>query len=162
MSNNPPVVILMSSESDSEILKHAEAMLTEFGIAHESQIFHIDREAKEAVDFISKAEARGVEVLIASAGGAPHLAGITAAHTVLPVLSVPIESPSAKGLDLLFSSVQTPGEIPVGTLAIGTAGAKNAALLAVAILATSRPALRNKLRQFRASQAKKVLADKLP
>jgi 5-(carboxyamino)imidazole ribonucleotide mutase len=103
-----------------------------------------------------------VEVVIAAAGGAAHLAGVVAAHTLVPVLGVPIESQSLKGLDSLLAMVQMPGGIPVGTLAIGKPGAVNAALLALAILANSRPELREKLRQFRQTQAKKVLAEKLP
>ncbi|MFZ2641283.1 MAG: 5-(carboxyamino)imidazole ribonucleotide mutase, partial [Verrucomicrobiia bacterium] len=112
--------------------------------------------------FISTAEQRGVEVVIAAAGGAAHLAGVAAAHTVLPVLGVPMETKSLGGLDSLLSTVQMPGGIPVGTLAIGSAGAKNAALLAIAILANSRPELREKLKAYRKKQAEKVLAEKLP
>ena len=108
------------------------------------------------------AEARGIEVLIAAAGGAAHLAGVVAAHTLLPVLGVPMESASLKGLDSLLSTVQMPGGIPVGTLAIGKPGATNAALLAVAILAGKRPELRQKLRAFREEQTAKVLKETLP
>ena len=111
---------------------------------------------------MSQAEGRGIEVVIAAAGGAAHLAGVCAAHTLLPVLGVPMESASLKGLDSLLSTVQMPAGIPVGTLAIGGAGARNAALLAVAILANSRPELKEKLRQFRREQSEKVLRETLP
>ena len=114
------------------------------------------------VEYVSAAEARGLEVIVAAAGGAAHLAGVVAAHTLLPVLGVPMESASLKGLDSLLSTVQMPGGIPVGTLAIGKPGATNAALLAVAILANSRPPLREKLRAFRAEQTAKVLKETLP
>jgi 5-(carboxyamino)imidazole ribonucleotide mutase len=114
------------------------------------------------MEYVGGAEGRGVEAIIAAAGGAAHLAGVCAAHTVVPVLGVPMESASLKGLDSLLSTVQMPAGIPVGTLAIGGAGARNAALLAVAILANSRPELRAKLREFRARQREKVLAEKLP
>jgi 5-(carboxyamino)imidazole ribonucleotide mutase len=116
----------------------------------------------ETAEYVNQAESRGVEVIIAAAGGAAHLAGVCAAHTVLPVLGVPMESSSLKGLDSLLSTVQMPAGIPVGTLALGPAGARNAALLAVAILATSRPDLREKLRRFRADQREKVLRETLP
>jgi 5-(carboxyamino)imidazole ribonucleotide mutase len=115
-----------------------------------------------AAEFASGAELRGLEVIIAGAGGAAHLAGVTAAYTTLPVLGVPMESQSLKGLDSLLSTVQMPGGVPVGTLAIGKAGAKNAALLAIAILANHRPELRQKLHQFRDEQKKKVMSETLP
>jgi 5-(carboxyamino)imidazole ribonucleotide mutase len=113
-------------------------------------------------EFAQNAEARGIEVIIAGAGGAAHLPGMTAAHTVLPVLGVPVQSAALNGLDSLLSIVQMPGGVPVGTLAIGKAGAVNAGLLAVAILATSRPELREKLRAFRANQTATVREDRLP
>ena len=113
-------------------------------------------------EYAAEAESRGIEVIIAAAGGAAHLAGVLAAHTVLPVLGVPMESPALKGMDSLLSTVQMPGGIPVGTLAIGTPGARNAALLAIAILANSRPELREKLKRFRAEQAEKVARETLP
>ena len=116
----------------------------------------------ETAEYVGQAESRGVEVIIAAAGGAAHLAGVCAAHTVLPVLGVPMESASLKGMDSLLSTVQMPAGIPVGTLAIGAPGARNAALLAVAILANSRPELRERLRQFRQEQSRKVLAETLP
>ena len=124
--------------------------------------FRAHRTPAQTAEYVSQAESRGVEVVIAAAGGAAHLAGVCAAHTVLPVLGVPMESASLKGLDSLLSTVQMPAGIPVGTLAIGPAGARNAALLAVAILANKRPELREKLRQFRAEQAEKVLRETLP
>jgi 5-(carboxyamino)imidazole ribonucleotide mutase len=115
------------------------------------------RTPNETAEYASKAEGRGLELIIAAAGGAAHLAGVVAAHTTLPVLGVPIESQSLKGLDSLLSTVQMPGGVPVGTLAIGKPGAINAALMAVAILANQRPELREKLRKFREEQARKVL-----
>jgi len=139
----PLVVVMMGSKSDWEVMRHADEELT-------------------TAEYVSGAEARGAEAIIAAAGGAAHLAGVCAAHTLLPVLGVPMESASLKGLDSLLSTVQMPAGIPVGTLAIGTAGARNAALLAVAILANSRPELREKLRQFRAEQSAKVLRETLP
>src|SRR4051812_1463362 len=161
MSDKPLVYIIMGSKSDWETMKNTSITLTEFGIAHESRVLSAHRTPKETAEYVSGAENRGVEVIIAAAGGAAHLAGVSAAHTILPVLGVPIESASLKGLDSLLSTVQMPGGIPVGTLAIGNAGAKNAALLAVAILGTSRPELRQKLKDVRESQAKKILAEKL-
>src|SRR3977135_4469487 len=113
-------------------------------------------------EYASTAESKGMEVIIAGAGGAAHLPGMVAAHTLLPVLGVPVESHALKGLDSLLSIVQMPGGVPVGTLAIGPAGAKNAGLLAVAILANQRPALREKLRHYRAAQTEKVMKDSLP
>ena len=162
MTKHPLVTVIMGSKSDWETMKHADAVLSEFDIPHECRVLSAHRTPKQTSDYVSKADARGVEVIIAAAGGAAHLAGVTAAHTVLPVLGVPIESASLKGLDSLLSTVQMPGGIPVGTLAIGNAGAKNAALLAIAILALSRPPLKEKLRRYRASQAKKILQEKLP
>jgi 5-(carboxyamino)imidazole ribonucleotide mutase len=120
------------------------------------------RTPKAVAEYTEAAGERGIEVIIAGAGGAAHLAGVIAAHTTLPVLGVPIESKALKGLDSLLSTVQMPGGIPVGTLAIGSAGARNAGLLAIAILAGSRPDLKTKLREFREQQAAKVLADSLP
>jgi 5-(carboxyamino)imidazole ribonucleotide mutase len=160
-SNQPLVVVMMGSKSDWEVMRQAGEVLTNFGVAHECRVLSAHRTPKETAEYVSGAEARGVEVIIAAAGGAAHLAGVCAAHTVLPVLGVPMESASLKGLDSLLSTVQMPAGIPVGTLAIGPAGARNAALLAVAILANSRPELREKLRQFRADQAAKILRETL-
>jgi 5-(carboxyamino)imidazole ribonucleotide mutase len=152
----------MGSKSDWETLQHASATLNEFGVAHECRVLSAHRTPDQLCDYARSAERRGMEVLIAAAGGAAHLAGVTAAYTVLPVLGVPIQSAALQGLDSLLSIVQMPGGIPVGTLAIGKAGAINAALLAVAILANSRPDLRRRLHRFRQHQAARVLAEKLP
>src|SRR3954469_12100159 len=162
MSDKPLVYILMGSKSDWETMKNASTTLAEFGIAHECRVLSAHRTPKETAEYITNAEKNGVEVVIAAAGGAAHLAGVCAAHTVLPVLGVPIESAALKGMDSLLSTVQMPAGIPVGTLAIGPAGARNAALLAVAILANARPELREKLTQFRAEQSAKVLRETLP
>lgn len=158
----PLVCILMGSKSDWEQMAPADEVLTKFGVEHEARVLSAHRAPEALVEYVSQAEARGVEVIIAGAGGAAHLAGVTAAHTLLPVLGVPIESKALKGLDSLLSTVQMPPGIPVGTLGIGSQGARNAALLAVAILALSRPELREQLRRFREEQTAKVLAEKLP
>ena len=158
----PLVVVIMGSKSDWDTMRHADEMLTRFDVAHECKVLSAHRTPEQTSEYIRTAESRGVEVVIAAAGGAAHLAGVAAAHTVLPVLGVPIESASLKGLDSLLSTVQMPGGIPVGTLAIGKPGATNAALLAVAVLGCSRPELREKLRRFRAEQASKILAETLP
>jgi 5-(carboxyamino)imidazole ribonucleotide mutase len=158
----PLVAVIMGSKSDWETMRHCDETLTQFGVAHECRVLSAHRTPHLAAQFASEAEPRGIEVIIGAAGGAAHLAGVLAAQTVLPVLGVPMESPALKGLDSLLSTVQMPGGIPVGTLAIGTAGAKNAALLAIAILANSRPELREKLKKFRADQAEKVARETLP
>jgi 5-(carboxyamino)imidazole ribonucleotide mutase len=158
---NPLVVVLMGSKSDWDVMRQADETLTSFGIPHECRVLSAHRTPAETSEYISQAEGRGVEVVIAAAGGAAHLAGVCAAHTILPVLGVPMESASLKGLDSLLSTVQMPAGIPVGTLAIGPAGARNAALLAVAILGGSRPELRDKLRQFREQQKQKILKETL-
>jgi 5-(carboxyamino)imidazole ribonucleotide mutase len=157
--NQPLVAILMGSKSDWDTMRHASEVLTEFGVPHESRALSAHRTPKAVSEFAETAEARGIEVIIAGAGGAAHLAGVIAAHTTIPILGVPIESKALKGLDSLLSIVQMPGGIPVGTLAIGTAGAKNAGLFAVSILANSRPELKEKLHRFREQQAAKVIAD---
>ena len=163
MSDVRPLVgVVMGSKSDWETMKHASDTLARFGVAHECRVLSAHRTPAATTAYVAAAEERGIEVMIAAAGGAAHLAGVVAAHTLLPVLGVPMESASLKGLDSLLSTVQMPGGIPVGTLAIGRAGATNAALLAVAILANSRPELRAKLRAFRDEQTAKVLAEKLP
>src|SRR5947209_6590319 len=164
MVNHPhPVVsVIMGSQSDWETLRHAHEVLQRFDVAHECRIVSAHRTPALLGEFASAAEARGLEVIIAGAGGAAHLPGMVAAQTILPVLGVPVESAALKGLDSLLSIVQMPGGVPVGTLAIGKAGATNAALLAVAILAGSRPELREQLRRFRAAQTEKVLHDTLP
>ena len=164
MSTNgkaPLVGVLMGSKSDWETMKATSEMLTRFGIPHETRVLSAHRTPQATAEFASTAEQRGIEVLIAAAGGAAHLAGVVAAHTILPVLGVPMESASLKGLDSLLSTAQMPGGIPVGTLAIGKAGATNAGLLAVAILALKRPELSAKLQAFRAAQTEKVLSETL-
>jgi 5-(carboxyamino)imidazole ribonucleotide mutase len=158
----PLVAVIMGSKSDWEVMRAASDTFSDFGVPHENRVLSAHRTPELAAEFASGAEARGLEVIIAGAGGAAHLAGVTAAYTVLPVLGVPMESASLKGLDSLLSTVQMPGGIPVGTLAIGKAGAKNAALLAIAILANHRPDLREKLHRFRAEQKKKVMNETLP
>jgi 5-(carboxyamino)imidazole ribonucleotide mutase len=161
-ANNPLVAVLMGSKSDWGVMSQADELLTQFGVPHECRVLSAHRTPAETSEYISQAESRGIEVVIAAAGGAAHLAGVCAAHTVVPVLGVPMESASLKGLDSLLSTVQMPAGIPVGTLAIGPAGARNAALLAIAILANSRPELREKVRKFRADQRQKVLRETLP
>ena len=156
------VAVIMGSKSDWEVMRQADEMLTRFAVAHECRVLSAHRTPVETAEYVSLAEGRGIEVIIAAAGGAAHLAGVCAAHTVLPVLGVPMESASLKGMDSLLSTVQMPAGIPVGTLAIGGAGARNAALLAVAILANSRPELKEKLRQFRSEQSERVLRETLP
>ena len=155
------VAVVMGSKSDWDTMRLASDTLQEFGVAHESHVMSAHRTPKLASEFAANAESRGIEVIIAAAGGAAHLAGVLAAHTVVPVLGVPMKSDALNGLDSLLSTVQMPAGIPVGTLAIGKAGATNAALLAVAILANSQPQLRKKLRQFRKQQEAKVRAAKL-
>ncbi|HEX3998603.1 MAG TPA: 5-(carboxyamino)imidazole ribonucleotide mutase [Pirellulales bacterium] len=162
MENTVPLVlIMMGSKSDWEVMRHSAETLRQFDVPCECRVASAHRTPKLVADLVAGAEERGAEVMIAAAGGAAHLAGVVAAHTVLPVLGVPMESASLKGLDSLLSTVQMPGGIPVGTLAIGKPGAVNAALLAVAILGNSRPELRDKLRQFRAQQAAKIEAERL-
>lgn len=151
----------MGSKSDWPTLAVAAKTLEEFGVPHETKIVSAHRTPDLLFDFAKSAESRGIEVIIAGAGGAAHLPGMCASQTVLPVLGVPVESKSLKGLDSLLSIAQMPAGVPVGTLAIGEAGAKNAALLAVAILANSRPDLRKKLHVFRSKQTKSVLKTKL-
>ena len=163
MTDSKPLVgILMGSKSDWEVMKSASEMLRHFDVAHECRVLSAHRTPAATVEYVSAAEARGLEVIVAAAGGAAHLAGVVAAHTLLPVLGVPMESASLKGLDSLLATVQMPAGIPVGTLAIGKPGATNAALLAVAILAGARPPLREKLRAFREEQTAKILDETLP
>jgi 5-(carboxyamino)imidazole ribonucleotide mutase len=157
----PLVGIIMGSQSDWETLRAAGETLTRFGVAHEARVVSAHRTPAWMVEYASSAEARGLQVIIAGAGGAAHLPGMVAANTLLPVLGVPVESQALKGMDSLLSIVQMPGGVPVGTLAIGKAGAQNAALLAVAILANHDPALREKLRVFRKEQSDKVRSEEL-
>jgi 5-(carboxyamino)imidazole ribonucleotide mutase len=151
----------MGSKSDWEVMKQTDQMLSRFGVAHECRVLSAHRTPQQTAQYVTEAEGRGIQVIIAAAGGAAHLAGVVAAHTLLPVLGVPMESASLNGLDSLLSTVQMPGGIPVGTLAIGKAGATNAALLAIAILANAQPELRQKLRTFRQEQADRVLGETL-
>ncbi len=155
------VAIIMGSKSDWDVMHVAADTLVKFEVPHESRVMSAHRTPDLVTEFVSGAEGRGLEVLIAAAGGAAHLAGVAAAHTLLPVLGVPMESASLKGLDSLLSTVQMPAGIPVGTLAIGKPGATNAALLAIAVLANKRPELREKLRKYRAEQAEKIRNEKL-
>ena len=159
---NPLVSVIMGSTSDWETMRHAAEVLKEFGVAHECRVVSAHRTPEWMAEFAAGAEARGLEVVIAGAGGAAHLPGMVAAQTVLPVLGVPVESRVLRGVDSLLSIVQMPAGVPVGTLAIGPAGATNAALLAVAILANTRPPLRERLRRFREAQTAKVREAVLP
>jgi 5-(carboxyamino)imidazole ribonucleotide mutase len=161
MAKTPLVSIIMGSKSDWPTMEVASQTLEEFGVAHETKIVSAHRTPDLLFGFAKSAEGRGIEVIIAGAGGAAHLPGMCASQTVLPVLGVPVESRALKGLDSLLSIAQMPAGVPVGTLAIGAAGARNAALLAVSILANSRPDLREKLHAFRSKQTKAVLKTKL-
>ncbi len=152
----------MGSKSDWETMRHVADVLTQFGIPHECKVVSAHRTPDLAYEYTKSAESRGLAVIIAGAGGAAHLAGVVAALTPLPVLGVPVQSKALSGLDSLLSIVQMPGGIPVGTLAIGEGGAKNAGLLAVRILALSRPELRQKLQAYHAEMAAKVRAETLP
>src|SRR5437867_12290421 len=156
------VAVIMGSKSDWETMRHADEVLTQFGVAHECKIVSAHRTPAWLAEFASGAASRGVQVIIAGAGGAAHLPGMVAAQTTLPVLGVPVESAALKGMDSLLSIVQMPGGVPVGTLAIGKAGAKNAALLAAQILALGDPALRERLRAWRQAQTDEVLGQTLP
>ena len=156
------VGVIMGSTSDWETMEHAAKTLQELGVAFESRVVSAHRTPDLLFAYASEAEKRGIEVIIAGAGGAAHLPGMTAAKTVLPVLGVPVESKALKGLDSLLSIAQMPGGIPVGTLAIGRAGAINAALLAAAIVGNKHPEIREALRKFRLAQTAKVLANRNP
>ena len=157
----PVVAIIMGSKSDWETMRHAVETLDDLGVPNEARVLSAHRTPEATAEFARKAADRGFRVIIAGAGGAAHLAGVIAAHTWLPVLGVPVQS-KLQGLDSLLSTAQMPGGIPVGTLAIGDAGAKNAALLAAAILATSDKTIRQKLEAFRKTQSEAVLSAKLP
>ncbi len=157
----PLVAVIMGSTSDWETMEAADTTLSDFGVPHECLVVSAHRTPQRLVEFAQGAAERGLKVIIAGAGGAAHLPGMVAAHTPVPVLGVPVQSRALSGLDSLLSIVQMPAGVPVGTLAIGAAGAKNAALLAVAMLATERPALREKLVAFRQAQTDKVLASRL-
>jgi 5-(carboxyamino)imidazole ribonucleotide mutase len=158
----PLVSVIMGSKSDWETMSHAADMLRRFDVPHEQHVVSAHRTPLWLADFARDAEGRGIEVVIAGAGGAAHLPGMAAAQTVLPVLGVPVQSHALNGLVSLLSIVQMPAGVPVGTLAIGKAGATNAALLAVAILSNSRPELRERLRKFREEQTDAVMRDRLP
>jgi 5-(carboxyamino)imidazole ribonucleotide mutase len=158
----PLVGIIMGSTSDWETMEHAANTLKEVGVPHETRVVSAHRTPDLLFEYASTAEKRGIELIIAGAGGAAHLPGMAASKTVLPVLGVPVESKSLKGLDSLLSIAQMPGGIPVGTLAIGKAGAINAALLAAAIVGIKHPAVRESLRAFRIAQTKKVLSQPDP
>jgi 5-(carboxyamino)imidazole ribonucleotide mutase len=158
----PLVSVIMGSQSDWETMQHACATLEEFGVAYEKRIVSAHRTPDLMAEYAKSARGRGLEVIIAGAGGAAHLPGMTAAHTTLPVLGVPVQSKALSGMDSLLSIAQMPGGIPVGTLAIGKAGATNAALLAVSILSIKYPELAKKLEEFREAQTARVLKDELP
>jgi 5-(carboxyamino)imidazole ribonucleotide mutase len=156
------VGVIMGSQSDWDTMRHAADILTTFGVEHESRIVSAHRTPDWMAEYATGAAGRGLEVIIAGAGGAAHLPGMVAAHTVLPVVGVPVQSAALNGLDSLLSIVQMPKGVPVATVAIGVAGAVNAGLLAVSILATSRPELRTKLEEYRKSIAEAVRRDTLP
>jgi 5-(carboxyamino)imidazole ribonucleotide mutase len=155
-SSKSLVAVLMGSKSDWDTMRATAETLEKFGVAHECHVMSAHRTPALASEFASAADSRGIEVIVAAAGGAAHLAGVIAAHTTLPVLGVPMKSDALNGLDSLLSTVQMPAGIPVGTLAIGKAGATNAALFAIAILANQRPELKEKLRAFREEQEAKI------
>jgi 5-(carboxyamino)imidazole ribonucleotide mutase len=160
---SPPLVgIIMGSQSDWETMKRAADVLAQFDVPHESRVVSAHRTPDWMAEYARTAESRGLEVVIAGAGGAAHLPGMVASHTILPVIGVPVQSRALNGLDSLLSIAQMPGGVPVATMAIGESGATNAGLLAVAILATSRPALRARLKAFREEQASKVRRVELP
>lgn len=163
MENEKPLVgVIMGSTSDWETMRHAHDLLTEFGVPHECRVVSAHRTPRWTAEYAAEAEARGIQVIIAGAGGAAHLPGMTAAETVLPVLGVPVQSRALNGLDSLLSIVQMPAGVPVGTLSIGISGAKNAALLAISILGIHYPALREQLRLYRERQTEQVLNATLP
>ena len=159
---DPIVGVIMGSKSDWDTMKHAADILEALGVPHETKVVSAHRTPDLLFEYAESAESRGIEVIIAGAGGAAHLPGMAAAKTTIPVLGVPVESKALQGIDSLLSIVQMPAGVPVGTLAIGKAGAINAALLATAIVANKRPALREALRAFRAEQTSTVLAQPNP
>ncbi len=160
--SEPLVGVVMGSVSDWETMRHAAETLERFEIPHERRVVSAHRTPDLMASYAKEAEERGLEVIVAGAGGAAHLPGMISAHTLLPVLGVPVESRALKGIDSLLSIAQMPAGVPVGTLAIGRAGATNAALLAAAILANTRPPLREALRRFREEQAEKAANSELP
>jgi phosphoribosylaminoimidazole carboxylase PurE protein len=157
----PQVGILMGSKSDAEVMSESAKVLTDFGIACESRVLSAHRSPHATLEYVEKAESRGLKVLIAGAGSAAHLAGVVAAHTVLPVIGVPIDSSPLQGMDALLSTVQMPPGVPVGCMAVGKGGAKNAALFAVAILAVSDPALTEKLKRYRDQMEREIVGYKV-
>jgi len=159
--SHPLVGIIMGSKSDWETMRQADEILTRFGVAHECRVMSAHRSPVLTVEYSTSAEGRGLQVIIAGAGGAAHLAGVVASHTILPVIGVPVQS-ALNGLDSLLSIVQMPKGVPVATVAIGPTGALNAGLLAVEILATSRPDLRGQLRAYREEMADQVQRDSVP
>ena len=161
-SSSALVAIIMGSKSDWDTMRHSVEMLDELGVPNEAHELSAHRTPDSTADFARKAADRGIRVLIAGAGGAAHLAGVIAAYTWLPVLGVPIQSQALHGLDSLLSIVQMPGGMPVGTLAIGNAGAKNAALLAASIIGITDEKIREKLQAFRKKQTDAVLAQRVP
>ncbi|HEX6864604.1 MAG TPA: 5-(carboxyamino)imidazole ribonucleotide mutase [Thermoanaerobaculia bacterium] len=158
----PLVSVIMGSKSDWETMRHADEMLARFGVPHECLVVSAHRTPDWMGEFARGAEERGVEVVIAGAGGAAHLPGMVASQTLLPVLGVPVQSHALNGLDSLLSIVQMPSGVPVGTLAIGKAGAANAALLAIRFLARTRPGLREKLQELVEEQTRRVRDETLP
>lgn len=156
------VGVIMGSKSDWETMSHADAVLTELGVPHECRIVSAHRTPVEMAKYAQTAEDRGIEVIIAGAGGAAHLPGMTASHTVLPVIGVPVQSKALNGMDSLLSIVQMPGGIPVATMSIGKAGAINAALMAASILGAKHPGIRERLRAYREKQSASVREDVLP
>ena len=161
-SSNALVAIIMGSKSDWETMRHSAEMLDELGVPNESHVLSAHRTPEATVEFARNAASRGLRVIITGAGGAAHLAGVNAAYTWLPVLGVPIQSKALQGLDSLLSISQMPGGIPVGTLAIGSAGAKNAALLAASIIGISDENVRERIQDFRKKQTDAVLAQRVP
>jgi len=158
----PLVGVIMGSRSDWETMRHAAEALAELEVAHECRIVSAHRTPEWMAQYAQQAEGRGLKVIIAGAGGAAHLPGMVAAYTALPVLGVPVASRALSGLDSLLSIVQMPGGVPVGTLAIGEAGARNAGLLAAAILGNEDAGLRERLRDYRRRQSERVMRDRLP
>jgi 5-(carboxyamino)imidazole ribonucleotide mutase len=155
---HPPLVgVIMGSTSDWETMKHAADVLDHFGVPYEKRVVSAHRTPAWMAEYATSAESRGLEVIIAGAGGAAHLPGMVASHTLVPVVGVPVQSKALSGLDSLLSIVQMPGGVPVATMAIGAAGATNAGLLAVAMLAVRRPDLRDRLRAWRGEQTRQVM-----
>ncbi|MCC6679079.1 MAG: 5-(carboxyamino)imidazole ribonucleotide mutase [Phycisphaerales bacterium] len=162
MANPPLVGVIMGSKSDWDTMRHAAETLEELGVPHETRVVSAHRTPDWLMEYAGTAEERGLEVIIAGAGGAAHLPGMAASKTVLPVLGVPIESKALNGMDSLLSIVQMPGGVPVGTLAIGKPGAINAALLAASILGSRHPEFREAVRGFRQTRTQKVLDERDP